>query len=253
MSYRPHRPAIRFIALCAALLMLSGCNAFSRIASIGSEPPLSPINNPVAERNYKPVALPMPRPQPVVFHANSLWRPGSRQFFKDQRASDVGDILTVRVTIQDSAKLNNSTTTARNNGEDADLTNFLGLESQLGQVLPEAVNPGSLVSLGSQSATSGSGTVDRGEEIDLEVAALITQILPNGNLVISGRQEVRVNYEVRELMISGVVRPEDITGQNTIDHTKIAEARIAYGGRGHLTNVQQPRYGQQLFDVIFPF
>ncbi len=239
--------------LLITLVGLSGCNAYSRIASIGAEPPLSNIENPVANRDYKPVSLPMPRPEPVIQQANSLWRPGSRAFFKDQRANRIGDILTVSVKISDKAKLSNKTTTTRDSSETANATSLLGLESQLAKILPEAVNPASLADLGSAHSVTGSGQVDRDETIEMEIAAIVTQILPNGNMVISGRQEVRVNFESRDLYVTGVVRPEDISSSNTIESSKIAEARVAYGGRGHLTDVQQARYGQQLFDIVFPF
>ncbi|GLQ07403.1 flagellar basal body L-ring protein FlgH [Sneathiella chinensis] len=233
--------------------LLTGCNAYSRIASIGSEPPLSGIENPMASKDYRPVALPMPRPEPAVQQANSLWRPGSRAFFKDQRANQIGDILTVVVEISDKAKLSNTTSTSRSASEAASAGSLLGLESQLSKVLPEAVDPGSLADLDSSHTVSGSGAVDRTETIEMEIAAIVMQILPNGNMVISGRQEVRVNFESRDLYVTGVVRPEDISSDNTIKSSKIAEARVAYGGRGHLTDVQQARYGQQLFDIIFPF
>ncbi len=115
------------------------------------------------------------------------------------------------------------------------------------------MDPGNLVGLNSGSTSEGSGSIRRNEEIELKLASVITDVLPNGNLVIYGRQEVRVNFEVRELAIAGIVRPEDITSANTISYEKIAEARISYGGRGQITDVQQPRYGQQLYDIIFPF
>ena len=244
---------LRPTLICAVAVLLSACNAATRLANIGAEPQLSRIENPVESRDYKPVTLPMPRPEPVVHQANSLWRPGSRQFFKDQRAARVGDILTVNVTVDDKAKVTNTTTRTRGNSESATLPNFLGAETGALNKAFNGINVAKPVDLGSNSSSTGVGSVDRDETINLKVAALVTQVLPNGNLVIRGKQEVRVNFEVRELEVSGVVRPEDITSTNTINHSQIAEARISYGGHGQLTDVQQPRYGQQIFDVIFPF
>ena len=182
-----------------------------------------------------------------------MWRAGSRAFFKDQRAAHVGDILTVLIAIDDTAEITNTTTRSRTNTEDASVNALFGYESSLNAVLPEAINPGSLIDLDSQTSNKGVGTIERGETIELKIAAIISQKLPNGNLVLHGRQEVRVNYEVRELQIAGIIRPEDITSSNTISYEKIAEARIAYGGRGHISDVQQPRYGTQVIDILFPF
>ena len=233
---------------------LSACNAITRVAQVGTAPPITPIENPTQVPGYRVVSLPMPEATKDQFMSNSLWRQGARAFFKDQRANRVGDILTVVINIDDQASFNNETERRRENTEDSDVTNLLGLETQLEKrLLPESFNPASALSLGSTSRSKGTGTVDRKEELSLTVAAIVTQVLPNGNLVIQGRQEVRVNFEVRELLIAGVVRPEDITATNQIQHTQIAEARISYGGRGQLTDVQQPRYGQQVLDILFPF
>ncbi|GAK44737.1 flagellar L-ring protein [Tepidicaulis marinus] len=232
---------------------LAACSAADRLANVGKPPPLNPIENPASQPGYKPVTMPMPAPEQVVYQPNSLWRSGSRAFFKDQRASRVGDILTVNIDITDRARVNNSTTRTRSNSEDANVGALLGYESALGKILPEAVDPDNLAEFGSDSSSQGTGTVNRREEVTLTVAAVVSQVLPNGNLVIEGRQEVRVNFEVRELLIAGVVRPEDISATNTIQHTQIAEARVSYGGRGQLTDVQQPRYGQQVYDIIMPF
>ncbi len=195
----------------------------------------------------------MPPPLVVDRHPNSLWRPGSRAFLKDQRASEVGDILTVVIEIEDDASISNSTNRSRTAGEDASATSILGYEASLAQVFPSAIDPTSLIDLDSSSNTQGAGSVNRDESINLRVAVLVTQVLPNGNLVIAGRQEVRVNFEVRELQVAGLIRPEDITSSNTISYDQIAEARIAYGGRGQITDVQQARYGQQLYDIFWPF
>jgi flagellar L-ring protein precursor FlgH len=232
---------------------LCGCSAISRIDEIGRPPSMAPIPTAAQPRNYTPVSLPMPAQEPQRSQANSLWRPGARAFLKDQRASRVGDILTVQIKIADNAKLADTTKRTRSNSEKAGATNFLGLESKLATVLPNAVDPTSLVDLGSDGSSAGTGSVDRSEDINTTIAAVVTQVLPNGNLVIYGKQEVRVNFEVRELTVQGVVRPEDISATNTIQHTQIAEARISYGGRGQLTDVQQPRYGQQLFDILAPW
>lgn len=234
------------IALLAAAL--AGCSAVDRVSNIGKAPDFAPIASPATT-----ISMPMPEPEQVVYQPNSLWRSGSRAFFRDQRAARVGDILTVLIGIADSAKVDNSTKRSRANAEDAELGNLFGYENYLGKVFPDGVDNDNLARLGSSSSSSGTGSVDRKESIDLTVAAVVTQVLPNGNLVIAGRQQVRVNYEVRDLEVTGIVRPEDISNTNTIAHTQIAEARIAYGGEGQISDVQQPRYGQQLFDIIMPF
>ena len=242
------------IALAAVLAFaLSACNALTRLAQVGEAPPLAAVENPAKLHGNQPVTMPMPPPEVVARQPNSLWRPGSRAFLKDQRASEVGDILTVIIEIEDDASISNSTERSRNAGEDASASSILGYEASLGAILPEAVDPTRLIDLDSTSNSEGAGSVNRDESINLRVAALVTQVMPNGNLVIAGRQEVRVNFEVRELQVVGLIRPEDITSTNTINYDQIAEARIAYGGRGQITDVQQPRYGQQIYDIIWPF
>lgn len=239
-------------------LLLSGCGAFDRIGNIGKPPDLAPIKpERVVPQQNQPadrVIRVNPKQETNYLHpGNSLWRVGSKNFFRDQRASKVGDILTINITINDKASIDNATTRTRANTDKANGTKFLGLETKLGQILPNAIDPTSLIDIGSTTSNSGSGKVDRSETVNLTLAAVVTQVLPNGNMLIQGRQEVRVNFEVRELTIMGVIRPEDISSTNTIDHTQIAEARISYGGRGQLTDVQQARYGSQLFDILFPF
>jgi flagellar L-ring protein precursor FlgH len=245
------RPARSLVPLLAVLLLLGGCGATQRIRNIGKAPDMTPVGQDQA--HIMPIALPMPAPDAAVYQPNSLWRSGARAFFKDQRAARIGDILTVSIDVEDKAKVDNTTSRSRTGSEKADLTNFLGYEGSLSKFLPNSVDPSHLTSLGSTSSTVGAGSVDRAETVTLTVAALVTQVLPNGNLVIQGRQEMRINNEVRDLSISGVVRPEDISSTNTIKHTQIAEARMSYGGRGQLSDMQQPRYGQQLYDIIFPF
>jgi flagellar L-ring protein precursor FlgH len=239
--------------LALAALALSACNAGTRLSQIGEAPPLTTIQDPVRQPGYQPVSLPMPAPITNERRPNSLWQAGTRAFFKDQRAAQIGDLLTVLVDIKDEAKLDNTTGRNRDNAETLNLPAIGGFERQLQRILPSASNPANLVDATSTSKTQGTATIDRKEDIKLKVATLVTQVLPNGNLVIQGRQEIRVNFEVRELQITGVVRAQDISATNTIALDKIAEARVSYGGRGQLSDYQQPRYGQQLYDIISPF
>jgi flagellar L-ring protein precursor FlgH len=185
--------------------------------------------------------------------ANSLWRSGSRAFFIDQRAARVGDILTVLIQINDSAVTSNGTVASRTGANTAGVTNFFGLEALAGKLLPNAFSPANAINTNSTLGSTGTGSVNRSEQIALTIAAVVTQVLPNGNLVIQGRQEVKTNNDVRELTVAGIVRPADITAANTILHTQIAEARINYGGRGDISAVQKTPGGTALLQRYSPF
>lgn len=232
---------------------LSACGATDRLANVGKAPDMAKIVNPQTQPGYQPVSLPMPAPQIATRQPNSMWQSNRKSFFKDQRAGNVGDILTVMINIEDEAELKNNTSRTRNSSENAGLDNFLGYETKLPRIFNKNLDNTALVGGSADSSFEGDGQIKREEDVTLKLAAIVTQILPNGNMVISGKQEVRVNFEKRILNMDGVIRPEDITVDNTIGYEKIAEARISYGGEGQQTDVQQPRYGQQVFDVIFPF
>jgi len=237
-------------ALLTTTAISSGCSSIDRLSQIGEAPKLSSIDNPTAQPGYKPVQMPMPKPESVSYNANSLWRNGSRSFFKDQRAHQIGDLLTVTVNITDQANFANETQRSRTGTEDSGITAFLGSNLLTGKT---TALPGRFLTADSNSATDGKGSIQRQETLQTNVAAVVTQLLPNGNLVVEGRQEIRVNYEKRELIVAGIVRPEDIQSDNTIDSSKIAQARIAYGGHGEISDLQQPRYGSQVMDVLLPF
>lgn len=246
--------SLKTLAVCTlTIAVLSGCNTLERLSQVGEEPKLTRVQNPTHRTGYRPVTMPMPAPVRAERAPNSLWRAGSRAFFKDLRANQVGDIVTVTVSIADTVDLDNKITRTRTNSETANLTNFLGYEQALDAIFPQTVAPATLVNGASNSSVVGDGQIDRKETITTKIAAIVVQVLPNGNLVIEGRQETRVNAEVRELAITGIVRPQDITTTNTINYEQVAEARLAYGGRGTLTDVQTPRYGQQIYDILFPF
>jgi flagellar L-ring protein FlgH len=242
------------IALAGTMLTVvsvtSGCSGIDRLSQIGEQPKLSAIENPTTQPGYKPVQMPMPKPETVSYNPNSLWRNGSRSFFKDQRAHQIGDLLTVTVNITDQANFANETQRSRTATEDSGITAFLGSNLLSGKT---TALPGRLLTADGTMGTDGKGSIVRQETLQTNVAAVVTQVLPNGNLVVEGRQEIRVNYEKRELVVAGIVRPEDIQSDNTIDSSKIAQARIAYGGHGEISDIQQPRYGSQVMDVLLPF
>jgi flagellar L-ring protein precursor FlgH len=232
--------------------LLGGCATLQRLGEIGSPPPMTPTADPTAEAKYRPVSMPMPHVLPPSTQAGSLWL-GGRAFFKDQRAAQVGDIVTVLVNTTDTADVENASTETRQGSETLGVPNLFGLEAQLPRLLSKAINPSTLVSASSAGTAGGTGVIKRNETVTLRLAGVITQVLPNGNLVVAARQEMRVNSELRELRVSGVIRPQDIASDNTVPHDRMAEARISYGGKGQLTDVQTPRYGQQALDLLLPF
>ena len=191
-----------------------------------------------------------PRPG---YAEGSLWHSGPSSLFGDRRAQSLGDILTVVIDIEDEASISNSSNRGRSGSDDVSIQNFLGLPSVVERYLPGGATLNPAVTASSTSNAQGSGSVTRNEAITLRVAATVVDVLPNGHLVVRGNQEVRVNYELRDLQIAGIVRPEDISRRNEITYDKIAGARISYGGRGHIMDMQQPRYGQQIADQILPY
>lgn len=238
---------LKTIPLLLGAALLAGCSTYDRLEDLSrGGPKLAAMTNPAPR-----VSVPMPQPPAEPRSRDSLWQPGARSFFHDPRASRVGDIITVNVAVADAAKISNTTSRSRTNSDDASLTNFFGLEKM--PAVAAAGGGGKLVNMGSDTSNVGSGSVDRKETINMTLAALVTQVLPNGNMVIAGHQQMKVNGELRDLTVSGIVRTEDITSANTIDLTQIAEARISYGGRGIVSDVQEPRLGSQLFDILMPW
>ena len=248
--------SLRLVALLVAATSLTACGStLDRLANVGQKPAVGPVQNP-AERQT-PVTMPMPTPNTAERQANSLWRPGSRAFLKDQRASQVGDILTVVMTFTgEGGSLAGTNTRTRTTAETDGANNLLGFENTLWQRLPGAqgtITPATLLGLNGSTNQVGNGTTTRTDTVTSRLAATVTQVLPNGNLVIQGSTEMRLNYETRLVQVAGVIRPTDIDRLNQINYDRIAEARFAYGGRGHVNDMLQPRWGSQLLDILYPF
>lgn len=251
----------KITSLLLVCTLLSGCGSVGRLQQVGKAPKLTPMGDAsapdiepslgdrgAADRNGAAT-----RPAPAPAASASLFRTGAGALFRDQRASQLGDILTIRINITDKATVANSTSRSRSGGESAGIGALLGLENPLSKVLPGNPDTSKLIDTNSTSQSNGAGNTTRSEQINMTMAAIVTEVLPNGNLVIRGKQEVRVNFELRELVVTGIVRPMDIARDNSIRHSQIAEARVIYGGRGQLTDVQQARWGQQIYDALFPF
>ncbi|MDO9441304.1 MAG: flagellar basal body L-ring protein FlgH [Beijerinckiaceae bacterium] len=233
---------MKVVAVLGCVLLVTGCG---RLSEAGREPAMTPIGSGL----YAPVQN-FPGSAPAGGARNgmvSLWDDSRGDLFRDPRASKVGDVITVSIAINDRASMGNST----DRSQEAKASTGFSAGTSLGPGAGYAAD-GSL-NIDSKSSAAGKGNIDRAEKIQLSIAAVVTDVMPNGNLLISGSQEVRVNYELRLLNIAGVVRPRDISRDNLISYEKIAEARISYGGRGRVSEVQQPAYGHQIYDIIKPF
>lgn len=240
-------------ALLAAVVLLAPLAACSTVKEAVKGPELAPVGYPAQLAPMQQQYVSAREPAPQAASANSLWRVGARAFFNDQRASRVGDIVTVMIDIDDSASTKNATNSSRTANMSAGVPHLLGMESSLGKILPGGFDPASALETNSTTTNAGSGGISRSEKISLTIAAVVSQVLPNGNMVIQGTQEVRTNAELRQLTVAGIVRPEDISSANTIRHTQIAEARISYGGRGDISRVQKTPAGQSLVEKFSPF
>ena len=239
--------------LIAGTLVAGSLIGCARLDHVGKRPDFSPTDTGREHLAMAATGLPRTLEKQRVVDQSSLWSGARGSLLGDQRAGENGDILTVVIEIDEKAEISNETSRSRSADESLKMPQLFGLPQRLDQRLPEGASSANAVSIGSQSKSDGDGSVKRKEKLTLRVAATVTDVLPSGVLRIQGSQEVRVNFEIRELLVTGYVRPADISRTNEITYDKIASARISYGGRGQITDVQQPRYGQQLTDIILPF
>ena len=232
------------------MIALSACG---RLEDVGKAPNFTPVES--GNEFFAMSSVPMPETvasrDPT--RQASLWSGARNSLLGDRRAVQRGDILTVVIEINDKAEISNSTGRSRSGSESMGIPSLFGIPQRIDQRLPDGASMADAVSTNSSSSYQGDGSVSRNEKLALRIAATIIETLPNGVLRIQGSQEVRVNNEVRELIVNGFVRPEDVSRQNEITYDKIAGARISYGGRGQITDVQQPRIGQQVADILLPF
>jgi flagellar L-ring protein precursor FlgH len=235
-------------ALLPLLLALAACQHVGGPNGPLASPQLSPIGQGLTVA-HEP--LPAAFVAPERHTAGSLWGQNNQGLFHDLRAKKIGDVVTVIIDINDKAQFDNASGRSRESGSKGSLAGALGFG---GFGAADRSGKASATLDGSASSHSkGEGTIDRSEKLHLTVAAVVSEVMPDGNLLVSGSQEVRVNFEVRVLNVAGIVRPLDISADNTIAYDKIAEARVSYGGRGRISEVQQPAWGQRLYDAVAPF
>ena len=240
-------------ALTLTLIASMAVTACGRIDHLGRPPSFTPSTDSREQVAMMWPGLPLVTEDVSPAQQASLWSSGSQSLLGDHRASRKGDILTVVIEIDEKAEISNDTSRSRSGSESLAVPQLLGLPQRVAPDLPIGASLDEAVEVGSSSSSSGAGSVKRKEKLTLRIAATVVDILPNGVLSIQGSQELRVNFELRELLVAGFVRPADISRQNEITYDKIASARVSYGGRGQITDVQQPRYGQQVLDAVLPF
>jgi flagellar L-ring protein precursor FlgH len=187
----------------------------------------------------------------------SLWSDAvGISLFTDQQARRIGDIVTVRIVEDPEAELNANTKTSRSSGVSAGKLKLFGYMKALAEKNPRlAQNPGEddLFSAALDSDFDGKGSSDRDGHVKAYVAARVVQVLPNQNLYIQGRREIRVNNETQYIVVSGLVRPQDIGPGNEVSSAYLADARIVYSGIGPLADKQKPGWLGRIVDHVWPF
>lgn len=237
----------------AAILVLLAMSACGRVKQIGQEPDLTEPESSVEFQAMSSMGYGINELPDRPDSAASLWSTSQSSLVADRRASNRGDILTVVIEIDDRAEMQNSSDRSRSAADKVGIPQMVGLPQRINDMLPEGASMDELAEAKASSTYKGEGNISRRDKMTLRVAATVVDRLPNGVLRIQGTQEVRVNFELRELTVSGFVRPSDIGRRNEISYDRIAGARISYGGRGQITDVQQPRYGQQVADILLPY
>jgi flagellar L-ring protein FlgH len=221
----------------ATLLLLTSC-ALPEKPPTAIREPLEEIEPPVLESN----------------EPGSLWRESNHSMFADRKGRDVGDIVTVIISEKASASKEATTSTKRTSNMSASIPNFFGLEND--KIWAKSHNPidiQNLVNADFANGFDGNGTTTRKEDLSAFLTTQVVGRYPNGQLKIRGGKEVMVNNEVQIIYLTGIVRPVDITSNNTVNSTKILNARISYTGKGAISDKQEPGWAMRMLDYVWPF
>ncbi|MFK8040496.1 MAG: flagellar basal body L-ring protein FlgH [Rickettsiaceae bacterium] len=242
------------IILLISCLSLCGCNqTLQKLKNIGKPPQFNKMSVPNLEEYNSDATHMTKATMDQIQSTNSLWQDGSIQFFRDNRAWRVGDILKIIVEINDRARVNSTTKQKRNSKDGFGMPKFFGKAEKIAHALSKDADPANLLDVSGKGDHLGQGSIIRDENVKIELAAMVTRVLPNGNLIVSAEQEIRINNELRRIELVGIVRPKDITAQNSINFSQVANGKMSYGGSGVVSNTQEPRVGYQVLDIISPF
>lgn len=248
------RKKLQILPATGLCLFLSACQMAERLSNVGEPPELSQIQDPTLVADYEPVTMPMPMTKRQTTRINSLWQSGARAFFKDQRACQVGDVLTVKIDLFEKIELDKDFQANRKTLDASNITNLFGYEEYLGNIFPSTVDKNKLTTVNSVANINSMGNVKKREDtLKVELAATIIQILPNGNMVIEGRQDIRMSGELKTVDLKGIIRREDILSDNSITYDKVAEARISSVGKGEMSDLARVPWGQEVLDKVLPF
>lgn len=231
--------------IAAIALMLASCSPYQA-------PETTTIDSSMQEDFTKDVIADYLATHSEEKSPGSLWQTGSKGFFKDNRARQIGDIITVQIGVSITANTTANTSATQTNNSQSGISSLLNLTDNITHA---GLVTGAAGLLDSESDRSfkGSGSTDRKDSLNTTIAATVTQVLPNGHMVIRGKREVVINYEKQMLEIAGIVRPEDVSATNTISSDQIAQARVSYGGQGTVNEVQQKKWGIRFLDRWMPF
>ncbi len=230
------------IIIILMLIASSGC-AKKQMSNVVPKPSMSERNN-------------MPSPETLFASLppaeGSLWTDSGNLLFIDQKARRVGDTVIVDIVENSSSKIGANTTVSKENSLEANLPDFMGYMAWLKAKNP-LLDPDDLISSEFKHESEGAGASDRSGQITASIGAIVTSVLPNGNITIYGQREMKVNNEAQYITVSGIVRPKDIDSDNRVKSTYLADARIEYSGRGVIADAQKVGWFTRALAFIWPF
>lgn len=207
----------------------------------------------VEKTDIKTAGYEEPLPRAAADYSNgSIWQAASGSVTDDLKARRRGDIITIVISETASASKEAKTGTSRDSTMSAGIPNLLGLENS-NFMKNNFSDLAKIINASNSSKFSGSGSTSRQENLKATITARVIDVQSNGNLMIEGRRNIKVNEEDQIIVLEGTVRPRDIAPDNTVNSIYVADARINYSGRGIISDRQSPGWLMNILDKIWPF